>query len=126
MAGEPPWDVVDIPPLAEMEYASVLLSAILATNASSKPGRVAVIADAVGKSAEPVTPTTKAFPLESIAIPFPKSLLLPPRYVAHAVAEPDAFSFAANASVTTSDPPPNVDCTALAIGKFVELVLPAT
>src|SRR6185295_8672533 len=104
-----------------------LVSAIFAMNASNNPGRVAVRAAAVdGKSAEPVVPTTIAFPLGSAAIPFPKSLPLPPRYVAYAIDDADAFSFATNASVTTSDPPANTACTAFVTGKFVELVSPAT
>src|SRR6266487_1682035 len=61
------------------------------------------------------------FPEPSRAIaPIPWSRLLPPRYVEKSRVAP----VGSNSDRTMSDPPAFADCKALAMGKFVELVVP--
>src|SRR5579883_1938401 len=103
-----PCDVVEMPPRAEMEYESAFDSLIFTTNPSTSPGSTeANASEVVGKSPEAVEPTTYALPFNSKAMPSAESLLPPPRYVEYSTALAELFNFATNASVTTSDPPPN-------------------
>src|SRR5438034_807549 len=71
----------------------------LATKASRLPLFVACTAPVlVGKSLEIVSPVTYALPEESTAIPNPKSVELPPRYVEYINDEPSALSLVTKAS----------------------------
>ena len=55
-------------------------------------------------------------------MPLPTSSALPPRYVENTRPVPAGFSLVTK----TSSPPPDVDCSGLAVGKFDDAVLPVT
>src|SRR6266508_2693174 len=84
----------------------------------------------VGKSEEFVHPVMTGSPEASRAMPCPRSLLLPPRYVDQTRALPDGFSTATNAWVhvkAPQEPPWNVVEKAPDVtGKSDEFVYPTT
>jgi hypothetical protein len=95
-----------------------------ATKTSTLPALAVCTAPVVvGKFVDSVNPAMYAAPEPSTAMLWPESVLVPPRYVAYAKAEPAAFSFATKESLFAA----YVVCAApVVVGKSVELVYPVT
>ena len=71
----------------------------MVTKTSALPSGARESAPAVvGKSGDWLTPATNALPRRSTAIPLPRSLPIPPRYVEYTRALPSGGSFVTNAS----------------------------
>jgi hypothetical protein len=79
-----------LPGLRVRVEQGVVASEISVIKASFEP--VGSVVDVTGKPTPPVLPVTNAWPATSVATAEAKVLLVPPKYVDHASADPPPFS----------------------------------